>query len=69
PALVFLGLWFIQQLFSGFGSLGPASSASEGVAWWAHIGGFVFGLGAGFYLRSFVQKTTELPEIKRDEYV
>ncbi len=69
PVLVFLGLWFVQQLFSGFGSLGPASSASEGVAWWAHIGGFVFGLGAGFYLRSFVQNTTELSEIKRDEYV
>jgi membrane associated rhomboid family serine protease len=59
PALVFLGLWFVQQLFSGFGSLGPASSASEGVAWWAHIGGFAFGLAAGFYLKAFVKKETE----------
>lgn len=57
PALVFLGLWFIQQLFSGFGSLGPTSSASEGVAWWAHIGGFVFGLLSGIYLKTLVNKT------------
>lgn len=58
PALVFLGLWFIQQLFSGVGSLGPASSASEGVAWWAHIGGFVFGLFAGLYLKTLINKST-----------
>jgi membrane associated rhomboid family serine protease len=42
PALIFLLFWFASQLFSGFMSLGGASGS--GVAWWAHIGGFVFGL-------------------------
>jgi membrane associated rhomboid family serine protease len=42
PAVVFLLFWFASQLFSGFLSL--AGSSGSGVAWWAHIGGFVFGL-------------------------
>jgi membrane associated rhomboid family serine protease len=42
PALIFLLFWFASQLFSGFLALGGASGS--GVAWWAHIGGFVFGL-------------------------
>jgi membrane associated rhomboid family serine protease len=42
PALIFLLLWFATQVFSGFLSLGGASGS--GIAWWAHIGGFVFGL-------------------------
>jgi len=47
PAVVFLLFWFASQLFSGFLSIGGASGS--GVAWWAHIGGFVFGL-LGVYL-------------------
>jgi rhomboid family protein len=42
PAVVVLGLWFVMQFFSGFLSLGFATGG--GVAWWAHIGGFAFGL-------------------------
>lgn len=41
PAIYYLGFWFISQLFSGFASIGAAAG---GVAWWAHIGGFLFGL-------------------------
>jgi membrane associated rhomboid family serine protease len=41
PAIVFLGFWFILQLFSGWLVLQGADIS--GVAWWAHIGGFVFG--------------------------
>jgi rhomboid family protein len=37
PAFVFLGLWFLMQVFNLFG-------AAAGVAWYAHIGGFVVGL-------------------------
>ena len=45
PAVIFLGFWFISQLFQGLLSLSTASGAElGGVAWWAHIGGFVFGL-------------------------
>jgi rhomboid family protein len=42
PAPVFLLFWFASQLFSGFLSLGGASGS--GIAWWAHVGGFTFGL-------------------------
>jgi membrane associated rhomboid family serine protease len=45
PALVFIGLWFALQAFSAFGSLGAAGHVEQGgVAWWAHVGGFVLGL-------------------------
>ena len=59
PAILFLILWFGQQLFSGIGSLGPANSASEGVAWWAHIGGFIFGLGGALFLIPLMHKNEE----------
>jgi len=45
PAVVFLGFWFVSQLFSGFLALGLPSDVG-GVAWWAHVGGF----GAGMLL-------------------
>lgn len=50
PAFIFLGIWIAQQLFSGFAALGPTGT-SGGVAWWAHIGGFVFGVVAGLIIR------------------
>jgi membrane associated rhomboid family serine protease len=45
PALVYLPIWFLLQLFSGVSSLQVAEGApaAGGVAWWAHIGGFVAG--------------------------
>jgi membrane associated rhomboid family serine protease len=42
PALVFIGLWFLVQFVSGVGSLG--AKRAGGVAWWAHVGGFILGL-------------------------
>lgn len=44
PAVLFLGIWFISQLYSGLLSISAQSAAWGGVAWWAHIGGFIFGL-------------------------
>jgi membrane associated rhomboid family serine protease len=44
PAFVLIGLWFFLQLLNGAASVGTAVGASEGVAWWAHIGGFLAGL-------------------------
>ncbi len=52
PAIFFLGLWGVQQFISGFMSLGPATADTAGVAWWAHIGGFVFGVAFGFLFRN-----------------
>jgi len=43
PAFFFLGFWFVQQFFYGTLSLGVESAQTGGVAWWAHIGGFVAG--------------------------
>ncbi len=43
PAVLFLGVWFVTQLFSGTWSLAVAGAQASGVAWWAHIGGFVVG--------------------------
>ena len=40
PAFVYLGFWFVGQLFSG--SL--ATGGGGGIAWWAHVGGFVAGV-------------------------
>jgi membrane associated rhomboid family serine protease len=47
-ALIFLGIWGLSQLLSGIGSLGAETAQTGGVAVWAHIGGFVFGLIIGF---------------------
>jgi len=43
PALLILGLWFVLQILSGsIAVAGPASAG--GVAWWAHVGGFLAGM-------------------------
>ena len=42
PAVIILGYWFILQFLSAFSSLGAV--ASGGVAWWAHVGGFLLGM-------------------------
>ena len=48
PAVIFLGFWFITQFFSGVLSLGSSVGAETGgIAWWAHVGGFIFGLVLG----------------------
>ena len=46
PAIFFLGIWFLMQLFSGVGSIG-AQTADGGVAFWAHVAGFAAGAALG----------------------
>jgi len=53
PAFIFLGIWFVLQFLSAAG----ASAQAGGIAWWAHIGGFVFGI---IFLKLFIQ----VPETK-----
>ncbi|MEM9887022.1 MAG: rhomboid family intramembrane serine protease [Bacteroidota bacterium] len=57
PAFIFLGFWIFQQVNSGFASLSQLAEEA-GVAWWAHIGGFVFGVLAGIFFktRGFTEK-------------
>ena len=50
PAILFLGYWFFLQFFQGTLSLG-APAAAGGVAWFAHVGGFVFGILVALWLR------------------
>jgi rhomboid family protein len=42
PAFIILGYWFLLQFLAGVSSVGAA--ATGGVAWWAHIGGFLMGM-------------------------
>ncbi|MCS7053742.1 MAG: rhomboid family intramembrane serine protease [Ignavibacterium sp.] len=44
PAIVYTGVWFITQFFSGLLSVVSNAQAFGGVAYWAHIGGFVGGI-------------------------
>ncbi len=52
-AVVFLPVWFGMQFFNGFLSIGAAHRTQEvtGVAWWAHVGGFLFGAAIGLLAR------------------
>jgi membrane associated rhomboid family serine protease len=50
PAVLLLGFWFVLQLVDGVASLGAATT-SGGVAFFAHIGGFVMGMAVGVLLR------------------
>jgi membrane associated rhomboid family serine protease len=45
PAVIVLGLWFVIQFFNGTAALASTTAASAGgVAWWAHVGGFLLGV-------------------------
>ena len=54
PAIFLIGFWFVLQLFSGFASMGTATGVSDGVAVWAHVGGFVTGFVIALVLRPFL---------------
>jgi membrane associated rhomboid family serine protease len=43
PAILYLGFWFLLQFYSGVLTVGPVQDAG-GVAWWAHVGGFLAGI-------------------------
>jgi rhomboid family protein len=59
PATVLLGLWFvIQALYGAVNLTDPTGSAGGGVAYFAHIGGFIFGLAA---IKLFATKRKEIP--------
>ncbi|MES2694273.1 MAG: rhomboid family intramembrane serine protease [Verrucomicrobiota bacterium] len=49
PALLFLPLWFVFQAYSGIGAL--LGLGDDGVAWWAHAGGFLAGVAMVIYAK------------------
>ena len=56
PAWSVLALWFVLQLFNGLFSIGVDTSAGGGVAFFAHIGGFVLGLVLTLILTGFIRQ-------------
>ena len=53
PAIFFLGIWFLMQFFSGVGSIANAVAreAGGGVAFWAHVAGFLAGMSGVIVFR------------------
>ena len=58
-AALFLPVWFLMKFFNGFLSLAAARGTQEvaGIAWWAHIGGFLFGAAVAAGYRTMARKT------------
>lgn len=59
-AIVFLPVWFALQFFNGFLALAAAARTQEaiGIAWWAHVGGFLFGAAVGLGVRGIKRRST-----------
>jgi len=53
PAVLFLGLWVLIQFFNGFLSSAVLGSGTGGIAWWAHVWGFLIGVGFIKVVRRF----------------
>ena len=52
PALLILLYWFVLQFFSGLGSIARTEATQGGVAFWAHIGGFLAGIILIYVMRT-----------------
>jgi membrane associated rhomboid family serine protease len=61
PAVLFLPVWFGMQFFNGFLSIQAARGTQEvaGIAWWAHVGGFVFGMAVAALIRATARQKRE----------
>jgi membrane associated rhomboid family serine protease len=64
PAFFYLGFWFVSQLFSGTAALLEPQQGG-GIAWWAHIGGFVAGV---LFCWAFLRPQRERRRFEPDEY-
>ncbi len=65
PAVIYLGIWFLTQCFTGLGALESSPLAAEaGVAWWAHIAGFI----AGAILVKAFEQRPKRREMLADEF-
>jgi membrane associated rhomboid family serine protease len=59
PAILMIGFWFVTQVVAGVAALGTsAQTAAEGVAFWAHVGGFIAGLPLVLLLRQPERRPT-----------
>src|SRR5438105_3374625 len=60
PAIVLIGIWFLLQFFDGVASLGNAQQGMGGVAYFAHVGGFVTGLVITLLLRPLLKPPADI---------
>ncbi len=67
PAVIFLGIWFLIQIVSGLFFL-AFQGFGGGIAWWAHIGGFVMGMALikVFQKREICRRCTSLEQWFRE---
>ena len=56
PAVVVLGMWIVTQFTSGYGSMFESTQSTGGVAYAAHIGGFIAGVLSGLVARSLLKE-------------
>jgi membrane associated rhomboid family serine protease len=68
--IFFLGIWFALQFLSGVGSIATAASREPagGVAFWAHVAGFVAGLGGVFLFRRPERQSVDWWDDTRDRF-
>src|SRR2546425_12234712 len=64
PAVIFIGFWFVSQLLNGVLTVVAGVQALGGVAWWAHVGGFL----AGLIFAPLLARRRELSRVYVDEY-
>ena len=70
-SLIFAGLWFALQVFRGFAELAIPGAGAD-VAWWAHIGGFLFGAAMAVLVKATgagLKTSTTIWEDKRGRHV
>lgn len=60
PAFILIGIWFLLQFFDGVAALGSAQQGMGGVAYFAHVGGFVSGLVITLLLRPWLKPKTDV---------
>ena len=66
PAAFLIGFWFLLQIFSGVAAIGTATGISEGVAVWAHVGGFATGFLILLLLRPLIpRRRLSVPSSRR----
>ncbi|HEX6585854.1 MAG TPA: rhomboid family intramembrane serine protease, partial [Solirubrobacterales bacterium] len=60
PALILLAVWFILQFIPALGQVAVETGGDQGIAYFAHVGGFIFGLAA---IRLFARRREAEPSM------
>ena len=68
PAFLAIGGWIVLQVFNGWGAIFNASESLGGVAYGAHIGGFIAGVVLAAFMRVMIKKEPENPYSKYPVY-